>query len=221
MLDTATLPKWITAEQLLDYMAVMHPNFQPKKAREFLSETNIDLKQKVKTMSKGMVTQLHLALISAIRSRLLILDEPTIGLDILRRKKFYQRLLEEYFDQNNTVLITSHQVEEIEHILTRVVFIDEGKILLDLPMDELASHFCLLHTSAPVRVDDQEIEPLSQELGISGCRTIFRLKSAESVSRLKAFGQCTVPSLADLFVALQDAKQMNCEDQKISGECHV
>src|SRR5687767_10194551 len=150
--DVAVLPRWIKVSQALDFVAGVHPRFDRKRAEEFLARTDIKMHSKVRQLSKGMVTQLHLALILAIDARLLVLDEPTLGLDLLFRRSFYDNLLNDYFNKERTILITTHQVEEIENLLTDVIFIQHGKIRLDAAMDTLAERFVQL-TPAPGNVD--------------------------------------------------------------------
>src|ERR1700689_58735 len=135
--DVAVLPRWLRVSQALDYVAGVHPRFDRKKAEHFLTRTDIKTKHKVRELSKGMVTQLHLALVMAIDARLLVLDEPTLGLDILYRKQFYDSLLNDYFDGNRTIIVATHQVEEIEHVLTDVIFIDYGRVVFNRSMEEL------------------------------------------------------------------------------------
>ncbi len=139
--DVAVLPRWITVRQLLDYVAAIHPHFDRAKAEGFLAKTTIGRARKVRELSKGMVTQLHLAIVMAIEARLLVLDEPTLGLDLLFRKEFYDSLLSDYFDRSRTILVTTHQVEELEHVLTDVVFIDRGRIVFECSMDEVESRY--------------------------------------------------------------------------------
>lgn len=201
--DTAILPKWITATQIFDYTEQVHPNFNRKVAEAFLQKTKITSDQTVKKMSKGMVTQLHLALVTAIESDLLVLDEPTLGLDIIHRKAFYQHLLESYFDDSNTIIITTHQVEEIEHILTRVVFIDDGKILLDINVEDIPNRFVQLHTN------EQDINKLSgyqvmyQHKTLTGIHAFYDGVDAQA---LKPFGMVKTPNLSDIFIALVEQK---------------
>src|SRR5476651_2731370 len=139
--DVAILPRWLKVKNAIDFVAGVHPRFDRSKAERYLANTKLTPKMKVKTMSKGMIVQLHLALVMAIDARLLILDEPTLGLDILYRKQFYQNLLEDYFDENKTIIVTTHQVEEVEHILTDLMFIRDGKIVLDADMDAIGERF--------------------------------------------------------------------------------
>ena len=146
--DVAVLPRWIKVSQALDFVAGVHPRFDRKRAEEFLAKTDIKMTSKVRQLSKGMVTQLHLALILAIDAKLLVLDEPTLGLDLLFRRSFYDNLLNDYFNKERTILVTTHQVEEIENILTDVLFIEHGKIVLDTPMETLGERFAQLVPAA-------------------------------------------------------------------------
>src|SRR5215470_1958164 len=139
--DVAVLPRWLRVSQALDYLAGVHPRFDRAKAEGFLARTNIQRNSKVRELSKGMVTQLHLALVMAIDARLLVLDEPTLGLDILYRKQFYDSLLNDYFDRSRTILVTTHQVEEVQHVLTDLMFIDRGRIVLGCSMEEFESRY--------------------------------------------------------------------------------
>ena len=150
--DVAVLPKWIKVNQVLTYMQGVHPNFNQQKAEAFLAKTNIPATAKVKTLSKGMVTQLHLALILAVDAKILILDEPTLGLDILTRRQFYAHLLEDFYDEKKCIILTTHQIEEIEHILTDAAFIRDGKIALAQSVDDIRSRLRLL------AVDNRHIE---------------------------------------------------------------
>ena len=139
--DVAVLPRWLKVRNALEYVEGVHPGFQRERAEQFLSKTDVRMDHKVRELSKGMVTQLHLALVMAIRAKLLVLDEPTLGLELLVRRNFYDTLLNDYMDEGRTILVTTHQVEEIEHILTDVLFIEQGRIVLDSPIDELGDRF--------------------------------------------------------------------------------
>ncbi len=196
--DTAILPRWITAEQAMKFVGGVHPKFNREKAMDFLSQTDIGLKTKVGSLSKGMITQLHLALVMAIDVPLLVLDEPTLGLDILYRKKFYTNLLNDYFDENKTILITTHQVEEVESLLTDIMFIKQGKIIMDMSMDQVADKY------VEVKVSNQNIdvarllEPISEQSGLGQTTFLFEDKD---VNDLKSLGDVRLPTIADLFVA--------------------
>lgn len=195
--DTAILPSWMTVGQLVEFIEGIHPKFNREKAMRFLRNTHLEFTMQVKKLSKGMITQLHLALIMAIDSQLLVLDEPTLGLDIIYRKQFYESLLNDYYDQNKTIIITTHQIEEIEGILTYLMFIDQGKIVLDLPMDQLEHEFIEL------QVDDAKIEqalaykPIYQRRLLGGSSFIYRGADQQTLSNL---GKLVHPSLADVFV---------------------
>lgn len=193
--DTAILPKWITAEQSIAFVAGTHPKFDINKARLMLEKTDVPFDAKVSQLSKGMITQLHLILIMAIDSKLLILDEPTLGLDILYRKSFYQQLLNDYFDQDKTIIITTHQVEEIEHILTRVVFLARGEIVLDEQIERLQQRF----SEATVPHDQAAAidNAIQRSKGLAGTTLLFDHSVCEPPRSLPT----TTPRLSDIFVA--------------------
>ncbi|MCG8413969.1 MAG: ABC transporter ATP-binding protein [Pseudomonadales bacterium] len=196
--DVGILPKWLRVNQLIDYVEAVHPRFNRARAEKFLSTTEIPPRKRIKELSKGMVTQLHLATVMAIDVQLLVLDEPTLGLDIIYRKEFYDRLLNDYYDGNRTIIISTHQVEEIETLLSHLVFINKGKIILDAQMAELDA----LYTEVII-----EPEHLAQADALKPIYTRDLLgKKAytfESVprSQLEPFGETGTPSVADLFVA--------------------
>jgi len=196
--DVAVLPRWIRVNQLLDFMQAVHPNFSRTRAEDLLSQTKVRRDAKVRELSKGMVTQLHLSIITAIDAKLLVLDEPTLGLDIIFRKEFYGNLLNDYFDGERTILITTHQVEEIENLLTDIMFINDGRILLDAPMESLPEMFAELETSG-------ENAEAARRLGPVFERDVFgkKIMTYEGVdrARLKGLGTVRTPSVADLFVA--------------------
>ncbi len=196
--DVAVLPRWIRVSQLLDFVESVHPNFSRSRADELLSRTKILKTAKVRELSKGMVTQLHLSIITAIDAKLLILDEPTLGLDIIFRKDFYANLLADYFDEERTILITTHQVEEIENILTDIMFINDGRILLDTPMDSLSEHYLELMTSGDDAATARGMRPLF-ERELFG-KSVMTFEDADR-GRLEGLGELRVPSVADLFVA--------------------
>jgi ABC-2 type transport system ATP-binding protein len=197
--DVAVLPRWIKVSQAVDLVAGIHPRFDRARAEEFLSRTDIKKNSKVSQLSKGMVTQLHLALILAIDAKLLVLDEPTLGLDLLFRRSFYDNLLNDYFNKERTILVTTHQVEEIENILTDVLFIEHGKIRLDAAMDTLAERFIQL-TPSPGNVDKARALKPFWEREIFG--RVAMLFDGRSQQELAALGETRAPSVADLFVAL-------------------
>jgi ABC-2 type transport system ATP-binding protein len=196
--DVAVLPRWIKVSQLLDYVAAIHPNFSRQRAEELLRETKVSSGARVKELSKGMVTQLHLSIIMAIDAKLLVLDEPTLGLDILFRKEFYANLLNDYFDEERTILITTHQVEEIENLLTDIMFINDGKILLDTPMDSLSERYIEVMASGENAQKARGLGPIAEAEMFGKSTLLF-----EGVSRehLEGLGELRIPSVADLFVA--------------------
>ena len=196
--DVAVLPRWIKVTQILDYVEAIHPNFSRSRAEELLLQTNVRSDAKVKELSKGMVTQLHLSIIMAIDAKLLVLDEPTLGLDILFRKEFYANLLNDYFDEERTILITTHQVEEIENLLTDVMFINDGKILLDSSMDALSDTYVEVLTSGEGAQKARGLGPIAENQMFGKSIMLF-----EGVSRehLEGLGELRIPSVADLFVA--------------------
>jgi ABC-2 type transport system ATP-binding protein len=197
--DVAVLPRWLRVSQALDYVAGVHPRFDRQKAEAFLNRTTIKRASKVGQLSKGMVAQLHLALIMAIDAKLLVLDEPTLGLDLLYRKSFYDALLNDYFDRDRTIVVTTHQVEEIEHILTDLVFIAAGRIVLNGSMDAVAARFAELMALPEQVAAARGLGPI-QERQMFG-RSIFLFDSVDR-SRLEPLGEVRTPSIADLFVAL-------------------
>jgi ABC-2 type transport system ATP-binding protein len=196
--DVAVLPRWIKVSQAVDFVANVHPRFDRAKCEAFLARTKLQPGQRVRQMSKGMIVQLHLALVMAIDARLLILDEPTLGLDILYRKQFYQNLLEDYFDENKTIIVTTHQVEEVEHILTDLMFIRDGKIVLDADMDTVSERFMEVMVSADQVEAARALKPLD-ERQVFG-KSIF-LFDGVGRAQLEAMGEIRRPSVSDLFVA--------------------
>ena len=197
--DVAVLPRWIRVSQLLDYVAGVHPRFDRAKAESFLNKTTIKRRSKVRELSKGMVTQLHLAIVMAIDAKLLVLDEPTIGLDILYRKQFYDSLLNDYFDRSRTIVVTTHQVEEIQDVLTDLMFIDRGRIVLDCSMEEFESRYAEVMV-LPEHVDAaRALQPI-QERQVFG-RSILLFDRADR-NQLAELGDVRTPSIADLFVAV-------------------
>lgn len=196
--DVAVLPRWIRVREAVDFVEGVHPRFSRAKCEELLSHTKLKPDMKVKQMSKGMIVQLHLALVMAIDAKLLVLDEPTLGLDILYRKQFYQNLLNDYFDEEKTILITTHQVEEIEHILTDLLFIQDGKIVLDATMDAVAEEFCEVMVTSEHAEAARAMKPLD-ERQVFG-KSIFLFQGADRKA-LKEMGEVRTPSVSDLFVA--------------------
>jgi ABC-2 type transport system ATP-binding protein len=197
--DVAVLPRWIRVSDALDYVAGVHPRFDRSKAQTFLAKTTIRLTNKVKELSKGMVTQLHLALVMAIDARLLVLDEPTLGLDLLFRKQFYDSLLTDYFDRNRTIVVTTHQVEEIEHVLTDLVFMDRGRIVLKATMEEIETRYVELMVRPERLAAARALKPIDERQVLGGNVLLF-----DHVDRqqLAALGDARTPSIADLFVAV-------------------
>jgi ABC-2 type transport system ATP-binding protein len=197
--DVAVLPRWIRVSQLLDYVAGVHPRFDRAKAEGFLAKTSIGRTSKVRELSKGMVAQLHLALVMAIDAKLLVLDEPTLGLDILYRKQFYDSLLNDYFDRTRTIVVTTHQVEEIQDVLTDVMFINRGRIVLNCSMEEFAARYLEVMVN-PEQVDAARALKPIYERQVFG-RSILLFDHADR-SQLAALGEVRTPSIADLFVAV-------------------
>ncbi|GLQ45568.1 ABC transporter ATP-binding protein [Dyella lipolytica] len=196
--DVAVLPRWIRVSEAIDFVANIHPRFNRAKCEAFLARTKLTPGQRVRQMSKGMIVQLHLALVMAIDAKLLVLDEPTLGLDILYRKQFYQSLLEEYFDDNKTIIVTTHQVEEIENILTDLMFIRDGKIILNTEMEALGDRFAEVMVSADKAATARQLNPLD-ERQVFG-KSIFLFDGVDQ-SRLAELGEIRRPSVSDLFVA--------------------
>jgi ABC-2 type transport system ATP-binding protein len=196
--DVAILPRWLRVREAIDFIEGIHPRFDRAKAERYLAGTKLKPSMKVKEMSKGMIVQLHLALIMAIDAKLLVLDEPTLGLDIVYRKQFYQNLLEDYFDEEKTIVITTHQVEEIEHILTDLMFIRDGKIVLDTDMDSLGERFAEVLVGAESAPAARALKPLD-ERQVFG-KSIFLFDNVNR-SELERLGEVRRPSIGDLFVA--------------------
>ena len=201
--DTAVLPRWLRARQALDYVAAVHPRFDRAVAERFLAGTQVPLNAKVGTLSKGMSTQLHLALVLAIRAPLLVLDEPTLGLDLPSRRAFYDTLLNDYMDGERTILVTTHQVEEIEHVLTDLLFIEQGRIVLDAPIDALGERFMQVQVAAAQVDAARALRPL-HELVVFG-RTVMLFDGVPQQT-LAALGETGRPSVADLFLAWVDVQ---------------
>ncbi|MBY0573672.1 MAG: ABC transporter ATP-binding protein [Undibacterium sp.] len=197
--DVAILPRWLRVADAIDFVEGVHPKFNRAKAESYLAKTKLEPKMKVKAMSKGMVTQLHLALMMAIDAQILVLDEPTLGLDIVYRKMFYQQLLEDYFDENKTIIITTHQVEEVEHILTDLLFINEGKIVLHASMDEVAERFTEVLVHAEHANAAQLLKPLEQKSTFGKTTMLF---DGIAKQELAALGELRNISVADLFLAM-------------------
>ena len=197
--DVAVLPRWMKVSQAIDYVAGIHPRFERAKAEAALAKTSIKRSSKIRELSKGMVTQLHLALVMAIDAKLLVLDEPTLGLDILFRKKFYDTLLNDYFDHNRTIIVTTHQVEEIQHVLTDLMFIDRGKIVLNASVEELESRFTEVMVAPPQMAAAHILKPIHERQVFGRALMLFDGVERE---KLTALGDVRTPNIADLFVAL-------------------
>ncbi len=197
--DVAVLPRWIRVSQALDYVAGVHPRFDRAKAEGFLAKTTIRRTSKVRELSKGMVTQLHLALVMAIDARLLVLDEPTLGLDILYRKQFYDSLLNDYFDCNRTIVVATHQIDEIQHVLTDVMFIDRGRIVFARSMEEVEARYREVLVNPDKLVAARALKPIQERQGFG--RSILLFDGVDR-QQLAALGEVRTPSIADLFVAV-------------------
>ena len=197
--DVAVLPRWMLVSQALDYLAGVHPRFDRGKAEGFLQRTDIKNTSKVRELSKGMVAQLHLALVMAMDVKLLVLDEPTLGLDILYRKQFYDSLLNDYFDHSRTIVVTTHQVDEIQDVLTDLMFIHRGRIVLNCSMDEFESRYAEVKISPDKVAAARSLKPIHERQTLG--RSIFLFDGADR-RQLSALGEIRTPSIADLFVAL-------------------
>ncbi len=196
--DTATLPDWARIRQLFDYLVAVHPNFSRERAEALLAKSKISPRQRIKTLSKGMIVQIHLAIVMSIDAKLLVLDEPTLGLDILFRKTFYTNLLNDYFDDERTIIISTHQVEEIEHILTDVLFLKEGRVILDASMEDISERYASVSVR-PGAVDAARALAPIQEQQLPG----HHLMLFENIAteKLASLGEVHQPRIADLFVA--------------------
>ena len=197
--DVAVLPRWLRVSQALDYVAGMHPRFDRAKAESLLARTSINHASKVRELSKGMVAQLHLALVMAIDAKLLVLDEPTLGLDILYRKQFYDSLLNDYFDRNRTIIVTTHQVEEVQNVLTDVMFINRGRIVFACSMEELEARYLEVMVHPEQLAAARALRPINERQVLG--RNILLFDSVDR-QQLAALGDLRTPSLADLFVAI-------------------
>jgi ABC-2 type transport system ATP-binding protein len=197
--DVALLPRWLRVHQALDYMTGVHARFDRAKAEGFLAKTDIPRKSKVRELSKGMVAQLHLSLVMAIDAKLLVLDEPTLGLDILYRKQFYDSLLNDYFDRSRTIVVTTHQVEEIQDVLTDVVFINRGRIVLEVSMEEFEARYLQLIVPPDNLAAARSLKPIHERQAIG--RNILLFDRVDR-DRLAPLGEVRRPSIADLFVAV-------------------
>jgi ABC-2 type transport system ATP-binding protein len=197
--DVAVLPRWMKVSQALDYVAGVHPKFDRARAEGFLARTQIPKDKKIGKLSKGMVTQLHLALVMAIDAKLLVLDEPTLGLDILFRKQFYDSLLNDYYDGKRTIVVTTHQVEEIQHVLTDLVFINHGRIVLESTMEGFELRFAEVMVKPEQAAEARALGPL-HERQVFG-RSIFLFEGKDR-AQLEALGEVRTPGIADVFVAV-------------------
>ena len=202
--DVAVLPRWMRVSQALDYVAGVHPRFNRAKAESFLARTEIKRDRKVRQLSKGMVAQLHLALVMAIDARLLVLDEPTLGLDILYRKQFYDSLLNDYFDGSRTIIVTTHQVEEIQHVLTDLMFINHGRIVLECSMEEFEARYAELMAHPDRLAEAEALRPIHTRQMFG--RSIMLFENVDR-SQLTGLGEVRTPGIADLFVAVMEDKQ--------------
>ncbi len=209
--DVAVLPRWLRVSQALDYVAGVHPRFDRAKAEGFLARTEIKLKSKVRQLSKGMVTQLHLALVMAIDAKLLVLDEPTLGLDLLFRKQFYDSLLNDYFDRGRTIVVTTHQVEEIQDVLTDLMFIDRGRIVLACSMEEFEARYLEVMVNPEHLAAARALHPL-HERPVFG-RSVLLFDQVER-EQLATLGEVRKPGIADLFVAMMSHKAAQPEGAK-------
>jgi len=212
--DVAVLPRWIRVSQLLDYVAGVHPKFDRAKAEGFLAETTIKRKRKVRQLSKGMVAQLHLAVVMAIDAKLLVLDEPTLGLDILYRKQFYDSLLNDYFDNTRTIVVTTHQVEEVQDVLTDLMFIDRGRIVLECSMEEFESRYLEVMVNPEQVAAARALRPIHERSVFGRSVMLFDGANREQIA---ALGEARRPSIADLFVAVMgnQRSEIRCQRSEI------
>jgi ABC-2 type transport system ATP-binding protein len=206
--DVAVLPRWMRVSDMLDYMAGVHPRFDRAKSESFLARTTIKRSSKVRELSKGMVAQLHLALVMAIDAKLLILDEPTLGLDILYRKQFYDSLLNDYFDGTRTIVVTTHQVEEIQDVLTDVMFIDRGRIVLECSMEDFESRYVEAMVNPEAIAAARALKPIHERPVFGRSVFIFENTDREQIATL---GETRRPSIADVFVAVMGQQNREIE----------
>ncbi len=199
--DVAVLPKWMTVDQLLSYMDGVHPSFDINKCKSILSRTNIKLPSKIKVLSRGMVVQLHLSLVMAINAKILILDEPTLGLDLVYRKDFYSQLIEDYYEGNKTILISTHQVEEIEGVLSDAVFMNQGRIVMKDSIESINKKYLELRPDQQSLEDAKDLEPLHQRTELGREVMLFENIGKE---KLEFFGEVRPPVIADLFMAIME-----------------
>jgi len=201
--DVAVLPRWIRVSQALDYVAGVHPRFDRAKAESFLAKTSIQRSSKIRELSKGMVAQLHLALVMAIDARLLVLDEPTLGLDILYRKQFYDSLLNDYFDRSRTIVVTTHQVEEVQHVLTDLMFIHRGRIALSCTMEDFEVRYVELTAVSDKLAAARALKPMHERQSLGRSILLFDGVPREQLATL---GEARTPSIADVFVAVMEGQ---------------
>jgi ABC-2 type transport system ATP-binding protein len=202
--DTAVLPAWMRVDQVLDYVTGVHPRFSRQQAESLLRQTEVKLKHRVKELSKGMTVQLHLALVMAIDAKLLILDEPTLGLDILFRKRFFEQLLNDYYDDERTIIISTHQVEEVENILTDAMFMRSGQVVLHESMESLGDRYSEVHVVGTALEQAKNMNPISERSILGGKAMIFEDADREALGQL---GQIHTPSVSDLFIAKMSAEK--------------
>jgi ABC-2 type transport system ATP-binding protein len=196
--DVAVMPPWLRVDQAIDFVAAIHPRFRRDRAADLLAKTQIGGTRRIRELSKGMKTQVHLALTMAIDAKLLVLDEPTLGLDILARRSFYDALVNDYMDETRTIVITTHQVEEVENLLTDVVFIDQGRIVLDCSIEDIAARYAAVAVTEDRAAAAREAAPFYERRTLG--KTVLYFENPD-VARLKALGEVSTPSVADLFVA--------------------
>src|SRR6201997_1587883 len=202
--DVAVLPRWMRVSQALDFVAGVHPRFDRAKAEAFLGKTNITHDRKVRHLSKGMVAQLHLALVMAIDAKLLVLDEPTLGLDILFRKQFYDSLLNDYFDRNRTIVVTTHQVDELQNVLTDLMFINRGRIVLHCTMEEFESRYLEVTVNPDKLAAARALKPMHERQALG--RSVLLFDKADR-TKLTALGEVRTPSISDVFVAVMTSPE--------------
>jgi ABC-2 type transport system ATP-binding protein len=213
--DVAVLPRWIRISQLLDYVAGVHPKFERAKAEGFLAKTTIKRTSKVRQLSKGMVAQLHLALVMAIDAKLLVLDEPTLGLDILYRKQFYDSLLNDYFDKTRTIVVTTHQVEEVQDVLTDLMFIDRGRIVLECSMEEFEARYLEVMVNPEHVAAARALKPIHERSVFGRSVMLFDGANREQVA---ALGEVRRPSIADLFVAVMSGPKAANDEARMTND---
>jgi ABC-2 type transport system ATP-binding protein len=208
--DVAVMPRWMRVSQALDYVAGVHPRFDRAKAEGFLAKTTIKRSSKVRELSKGMVVQLHLALVMAIDAKLLILDEPTLGLDILYRKQFYDSLLNDYFDRSRTIVVTTHQVEEVQHVLTDLMFINRGRIVLDCSMEQFEARYVEVIVLPEQLAAARALKPIHERQVFGRSILLFdHLDRQQVTEQLSKLGEVHTPSIADVFVAVMGGVMSN------------